>query len=75
MRFILVLLLFVVFTFSSFAQQTINASITHDGIQRNYILYIPEIYDGSSDVPLVLNFHGFGSNATQQMVYVFFLIL
>ena len=56
-------------TFSSFAQQTINASITHDGIQRNYILYIPEIYDGSSDVPLVLNFHGFGSNATQQMVY------
>ena len=69
MRFILVLLLFVVFTFSSFAQQTINASITHDGIQRNYILYIPEIYDGSSDVPLVLNFHGFGSNATQQMVY------
>ena len=69
MRFILVLLLFVVFTFSSFAQQTINASITHDGIQRNYILYIPEIYDGDTAVPLILNFHGFGSNATQQMFY------
>ena len=69
MRFILVLLLFVVFTFSSFAQQTINASITHDGIQRNYILYIPEIYDGNTAVPLILNFHGFGSNATQQMFY------
>ena len=69
MRFILVLLLFVVFTFSSFAQQTINASITHDGIQRNYILYIPEIYDGNTAVPLILNFHGFGSNAAQQMFY------
>ena len=69
MRFILVLLFFVVFTFSSFAQQTINASITHDGIQRNYILYIPEIYDGDTAVPLILNFHGFGSNAAQQMFY------
>ena len=69
MRFILVLLLFVVCTFSSFAQQTINASITHDGIQRDYILYIPEIYDGNTAVPLVLNFHGFGSNASQQMFY------
>ena len=69
MRFILVLLFFVVFTFSSFAQQTINASITHDGIQRNYILYIPEIYDGNTAVPLILNFHGFGSNAAQQMFY------
>ena len=69
MKYITVLLLLLGFCFSSFAQQTINASITHDGIQRNYILYIPELYDGSSDVPLVLNFHGFGSNANQQMFY------
>ena len=69
MKYITVLLLLLGFCFSSFAQQTINASITHDGIQRNYILYIPELYDGSSDVPLVLNFHGFGSNANEQMFY------
>ena len=69
MKYITVLLLLLGFCFSSFAQQTINASITHDGIQRNYILYIPELYDGSSDVPLVINFHGFGSNANQQMFY------
>ena len=69
MKYITILLLLLGFFFSSFAQQTINASITHDGIQRNYILYIPELYDGSSDVPLVLNFHGFGSNANQQMFY------
>jgi polyhydroxybutyrate depolymerase len=69
MRFITVLLLLVGCTFSSFSQQTINASITHDGIQRDYILYIPELYDGNTAVPLVLNFHGYGSNAAQQMFY------
>jgi polyhydroxybutyrate depolymerase len=69
MRDITVLLLLLGFTFSSFAQHTINASITHDGIQRDYILYIPELYDGTTTVPLVLNFHGYGSNAAQQMFY------
>ena len=69
MRYITVLLLLVGGTFSSFSQQTINASITHDGIQRDYILYIPELYDGNTAVPLVLNFHGYGSSAAQQMFY------
>ena len=69
MRFITVLLLLVGCTFSSFSQQTINASITHYGIQRDYILYIPELYDGNTAVPLVLNFHGYWSNAAQQMFY------
>ena len=69
MNQIKILLLLLVLTFPISAQQTINESIIHDGIQRNYIVYIPEIYDGSSAVPLVLNFHGYGSNATQQMFY------
>ena len=69
MRYIPLLLLLVGNTFSNFAQETINASIIHDGIQRDYILYIPEVYDGSTTVPLVLNFHGYGSNAAQQMFY------
>ena len=69
MKYTTVILLIVGFVFSSSAQQTINASITHDGIERDYILYVPEIYDGSTAVPLVLNFHGFGSSASQQMFY------
>jgi len=69
MKYTTVILLFTGFVFSSSAQQTINASITHDGIERDYILYVPEIYDGSTAVPLVLNFHGFGSGASQQMFY------
>ena len=69
MKYTTVILLLVGFVFSSSAQQTINASITHDGIERDYILYVPEIYDGSKAVPLILNFHGFGSSASQQMFY------
>ncbi len=51
------------------AQQTINGSITHDGMQRTYILYVPANYTGSAAVPLLFNFHGYTSNANQQMLY------
>ena len=69
MKYIPILLLLLGFCFPISAQQTIDGSIMHDGIQRDYILYIPAIYDGNTDVPLVLNFHGFGSNANEQMHY------
>ena len=52
-----------------FAQQVINGSIMHDDLQRDYILYVPENYTGSIPVPLVFNFHGFGSDADSQMNY------
>lgn len=52
-----------------FSQQTISSSITHDNLQRDYILYLPANYDGASTVPLVLNFHGYTSNAEEQMRY------
>jgi len=64
-----ILLVLIGFSFPISAQQTINGSMIHNGIQRDYILYIPAIYDGSTDVPLVLNFHGYGSNANEQMFY------
>ena len=69
MKYTTILLVLIGFSLSISAQQTIDGSIMHDGIQRDYILYIPAIYDGNQDVPLVLNFHGFGSNANQQMFY------
>jgi len=53
----------------TFSQQTINASITHDGIQREYILYVPASYTFGTEVPLLFNFHGYTSNASQQMLY------
>jgi len=51
------------------AQQTINASITHDGMQRDYILYVPANYTGTTSVPLLFNINGYTSNANSQMWY------
>ena len=53
----------------AFSQQTINGSLTHDGINREYIMYIPESYNEDVAAPLVFNFHGYGSNAGQQAFY------
>lgn len=52
-----------------FSQETITKSIMHDGQERSYILYLPANYTGDTEVPLVFNFHGYTSNATEQMWY------
>jgi polyhydroxybutyrate depolymerase len=65
--FILILLL--VACSSANAQQTINGSIQHNGLTRTFILYVPANYTGLTNVPLLFNFHGYGSNASQQMSY------
>lgn len=59
----------LIVSLNSFGQQTINGSMMHGGIQRNYILYVPANYSASQAVPLLFNFHGYTSNATQQMWY------
>ena len=51
------------------SQQTINGIITHGGLQRDYILYVPASYSSATAVPLVFNFHGYTSNANDQMWY------
>jgi polyhydroxybutyrate depolymerase len=40
-----------------------------DGIERGFRLHVPESHDSSTPAPLVLNFHGLGSNAIQQELY------
>ena len=56
-------------SFYSFSQEAIQGIITHNNLDREYILYIPNSYDGEESVPLVLNLHGYTSNAGEQMVY------
>ena len=52
------------------AQQDINASFNHDGIDRSYIIHLPASYsDNGTPLPLVFNFHGLGSSASQQQYY------
>jgi len=54
------------------AQQTINGSITHGGLQRDYIIHIPNSYNVNTPIPLVFCFHGYGSNASTIMSYTNF---
>jgi polyhydroxybutyrate depolymerase len=41
-------------------------TLTVDDLERSYILHVPNSYDGSQSVPLVLNFHGGGGDAANQ---------
>jgi polyhydroxybutyrate depolymerase len=36
------------------------------GAEHDVRVYLPTTFDGSSELPLVMNFHGFGSNGGQQ---------
>ena len=57
MKKIVFFIAFIGLVFAGNSQQTITATITHDALQREYILYVPASYTGSSAVPLVFNFH------------------
>ena len=50
-------------------QDSNTQTLTHDNEIREYISYVPDSYDGSSPVPLVFNFHGFGGKASDYMNY------
>jgi polyhydroxybutyrate depolymerase len=54
---------------SVYAQTTTSGSYVFDGQTREYRVYIPAAYDGSTPVPLVFNLHGYGSNNVEQEQY------
>jgi len=66
----------IVALFSAFsainAQQTINGTLHHDGLSRQYVLYIPASYNPGTPSPLVLSFHGYTSNAQINFIYTNF---
>jgi len=60
----------VLIIFVSLNGQSFTESIYIDGVERTYIVHLPpDASTGMQDMPLVLNFHGLGSNATQQEFY------
>ena len=72
MKYLYATLFFLFLIQNSRAQQVINSSLTHDGITRNYILFIPSSYDPATPAPLVFSFHGYSSNAALNMNYTGF---
>jgi polyhydroxybutyrate depolymerase len=67
---ILLAMLFVSQTLS--AQTTLSKSITHNSETRNYTVFLPSGYSAGMSLPMVINMHGYTSNAAQQMLYTNF---
>ena len=42
---------------------TISLSLLHDGLTREYLLYVPSSYNTDIAVPLLFNFHGYGGTS------------
>ena len=59
--------------FSVKAQTTVIDSIFVGGVYRNYRLYVPAIYIGTTARPLILNLHGYTSSANAQQLYSNFM--
>ena len=63
MKKLLIILVLCLSLFTS-AQQQITKTMIHDGILRDYIVYIPASYDGSNAYPLLFSFHGGGGTSS-----------
>jgi polyhydroxybutyrate depolymerase len=46
-----------------------HVPLTHAGVDRSYVLHVPIGYRAGAATPLVLNFHGFGSNPIDQAAF------
>lgn len=44
-------------------------SFNHNGVDREYLAFIPSDYNSAYAVPLVINFHGFGGNSSEYSSY------
>ncbi len=47
-------------------QEPFDKQIMHNNIQREYLLYIPKIYDSSQSTPIVFSLHGAGGSKESQ---------
>jgi polyhydroxybutyrate depolymerase len=45
---------------------TTEGSMRYDGLDRVYVLSVPDSYDGTTAAPLILNLHGFGQTGSLQ---------
>lgn len=45
---------------SGYSQTFISQTIDHDGLTREYDIYVPASYDGTTNFPLLFNLHGGG---------------
>ncbi len=61
------LFVFMTWLHTNQAQTLINETFVFDGNNREYNIYLPLGYDGSSDYPMLFNFHGGGDVISSYM--------
>jgi polyhydroxybutyrate depolymerase len=65
-----ILILFFFFTQSILSQQVSEIiTITLDGNNRSFYLYVPSSYDSNTNTPLMFNFHAGGGNSADHLNY------
>jgi len=68
-KIILLLALALLNTNNVFCQTTLSKSFLHNGIYREYRLYIPDAYSSAGPVPVIFNLHGYTSSNIAQEAY------
>lgn len=66
MKLFLIIILFISTLANS---QSVVRNIMVNGQSRSFRLYVPSVYNASNPVPLVFNFHGYTSSASEQEMY------
>lgn len=64
-----ILVLIITFLVIQVNSQSVVRNINVNGQSRSFRLYVPSVYNASNPVPLVFNFHGYGSNGSEQEMY------
>jgi len=59
--------MFMVFFNPCAAQEYSNQTLQYDGLTREYSIYVPASYDGTTSFPLLFNFHGGGDVIASQI--------
>ncbi len=59
-KLLISLLIFITTINETCAQGYISETIQYDGLTREYSIYVPVSYDGTTNFPLLFNFHGGG---------------
>lgn len=63
MRYLFLFSLIVISSMPTVFAQTTEHTLEHDGVLRNYLLYLPDVYTGDTAVPLLIVLHGGGGDA------------